>query len=444
MSNNLFGTDGIRKKVGQPPLSLESIIQLGQAIAQWAQTKYGKKPTVLLGHDTRESCSFLKAALKSGLFLHSTTVYDAGVLPTPGVFNLIHKEAGFDFGIVISASHNPYIDNGIKIIDARSGKLGLECEREISQLFENIGMEQEQHDYTKLGCDLDWPEAKQRYIDDILSHFKNDLLVDKTVVLDCANGATCTIAPQIFKQLGAHVIPIHSFPTGININCSCGSTAPQNLQQQVLKHNADIGFAFDGDGDRVTAINRQGKIKDGDDILALLSQHSLYKNQHSVVGTIMTNQGLEIFLQKQNRQLIRTTVGDKFVAEALEQEELMLGGEQSGHIIAHDYLNIGDGIFAALRIVETIREADNWDLKTFDKYPQVMVNLPIKNKKDLNDPELANIIAASKSQLDAGRLVVRYSGTEPILRVMVEEVTHDDAYRICTGLSKSLERELTE
>ena len=212
----------------------------------------------------------------------------------------------------------------------------------------------------------------------------------------------------------------------------------------VLKHNADIGFAFDGDGDRITMVNKKGEIKDGDDILALLTtSHPLYKKDTAIVGTVMTNKGLELFLKQQHKTLIRTEVGDKFVAQALDQKKLILGGEQSGHIIAHDYLNIGDGIFAALRVIQAIKETDNWDLITFKKYPQVTISVPIKEKKDLNSSPLAAIIASSKKQLKAGRLLVRYSGTECMLRVMVEEETHDDAYYLCTNLSQKLQKELS-
>lgn len=444
MNNNLFGTDGIRRRVGDHPLSLESMIPLGKAIARWAQAKYNNKPTILIGHDTRESCSFLKAALKTGLLLHSVNTYDAQVLPTPAVFNIIHREAGFDCGIVISASHNPYQDNGIKIIDASHGKLSLDDELAISNLFQECKQEKQSYEYGSLGYDLDWHEAQQRYSNDVISHFDSNLLQGRTVVLDCANGATSTIAPRIFEQLGAHVIAIHHCPTGVNINNNCGSLFPQDLQRVVLKHNADIGFAFDGDGDRLTMVNKRGKIKDGDDILALLAtSHPLYKKDTSVVGTVMTNRGLELFLQKQHKTLIRTSVGDKFVTEALEQEKLLLGGEQSGHIIANDYLNIGDGIFAALRVVQSIKEVDNWELTTFEKYPQVIISVPIKEKIDLNNPPLAAIIADSKKRLKAGRLLVRYSGTESALRVMVEEETHDDAHHLCTHLSQKLQKELS-
>ena len=444
MNNNLFGTDGIRRKVGDHPLSLESMIILGRAIARWAQIKYNDKPTMLIGHDTRESCDFLKAALKTGLLLHSVNIYDAQVLPTPAVFNIIHREAKFDCGIVISASHNPYQDNGIKIIDAENGKLSVDDEHAISQLFQEYKQKKQTYEYGSLGSDMSWNEAKEHYSNDVMNHFDRTLLQGHTVVLDCANGATSTVAPHIFEQLGAHVIAIHHCPTGVNINNKCGSLFPQDLQRMVLKHNADIGFAFDGDGDRITMVNKKGEIKDGDDILALLTtSHPLYKKDTAIVGTVMTNKGLELFLKQQHKTLIRTEVGDKFVAQALDQKQLLLGGEQSGHIIAHDYLNIGDGIFAALRVIQAIKETDNWDLITFKKYPQVTISVPIKEKRDLNSSPLAAIIASSKKQLKAGRLLVRYSGTECLLRVMVEEETYDDAYYLCTNLSQKLQKELS-
>ncbi|MCK5633243.1 phosphoglucosamine mutase [bacterium] len=439
---NIFGTDGVRAKVGQAPIDLEKTVQLGQAIALWAQSKYKNQPTALLANDTRESCSFLKAALKAGLLLHSTNIYDGQVLPTPAVFNIIQKKTNFDFGIVISASHNPYQYNGIKLIDAQSGKLSLQDEQEISSLFESLSTKQLTKNYHLLGFDITWQEARQNYVDSIVKQFDKNLLQNRTIVLDCAHGATYQVAPTIFEQLGAHVITIHNSPTGKNINLHCGSTEPQSLKQTVIKHNADIGFAFDGDGDRLTVVSDHGTIKDGDDILALLVNHPLYKKQHSIVGTIMTNQGFEKFLNANNKQLIRSSVGDKFVAQDLKKENLLLGGEPSGHIITNDYLSIGDGIFAALRVVESIIHNNNWKLKTFTKFPQVMTCIPVSEKKDLNSENLSNIIAASKAQLDSGRLIVRYSGTEPLLRVMVEEEDHKNAHRICTGLCEALQQEL--
>lgn len=439
---NLFGTDGIRSKVGQEPLSLETSIRLGKAIALWAQAKYNTKPIMLLAHDTRQSCDFLKNAIKTGLLAHAMTVFDASVLPTPATYNIMHQEPGFDFGIVISASHNPYQDNGIKIMDAKKGKLDLEDEMVISTIF----YEQEKNNnlcsYDTLGKDIYWHNAKQQYVSNVISHFPENFLLGNTIVIDCANGATSNVAPEIFEKLGAKIIAIHNTPNGTNINDDCGSVFPKSLQTEVVKQHADIGFAFDGDGDRVTIVSRQGIIKNGDDVLALLSHHTKYTKESAIVGTIMSNQGLDVYLKNHNKQLIRTSVGDKFVAKALQQEKLSLGGEQSGHIIAHDYLSIGDGIFAALRIVETVKQTNNWDLKTFEKFPQVLINVPIRQKKDLNEAHLTHIIETSKAQLNNGRLIVRYSGTEPILRVMVEEFLYDDAQRICIQLSEHLQKEL--
>ncbi|MDP3889561.1 MAG: phosphoglucosamine mutase, partial [bacterium] len=351
----MFGTDGIRCPVGTPPLSFEQLPRLGHAIGTWARNKYGSYPTILLAHDTRISSSFIKASLTSGLLLSPVTLYDAQILPTPAVCNIITNNPQFDFGIIISASHNPYQDNGIKLIDAKTGKLDEGDEREISQLF----LKEQYYSYDCLGTTYTWPDASKTYLEQVITYFKPNILSGITVVLDCANGATYKVAPELFQTLGAHPIVLHDSPTGTNINADCGSLFPNTLQHAVLKHNATLGFAFDGDGDRVIIVNKDGEIKNGDDILALLTSHPNYQNQKQIVGTIMSNQGLSSFLGEKGKQMIRTQVGDKYISKLLEQEQLLLGGEQSGHIIMRDYLSTGDGIFTALRITETMILTNN-------------------------------------------------------------------------------------
>lgn len=438
MSDNIFGTDGIRKPFGQEPFTIPSLFLLGQAIAQWAQTHYRPNPSILLAHDTRLSCAVVKSALKSGLLLYPLELVDAQVLPSPAVGTLLQKTQKFDCGIIISASHNPYQDNGIKIIDPLNGKLSIIDEQQISSYFlKKISGT----DYTSLGIENS-VNFETEYCASIKKYFPFDFLKNRKIVLDCAHGATYALAPQIFKSFGAEVITLFDKPNGLNINKQCGSLYPETLQKVVVEKKADMGFAFDGDGDRVIAVNRFGQIKNGDDILTLLLAHPLYNDTDSVVGTIMTNQGFEVFLQQSQRTLIRTPVGDRHVAQVLKTKNLLLGGEASGHIIVRDYLPSGDGIFTALRTVEAIALSNNWDMQTFKKFPQIHTTIPVNNKKDLNQSPFSEIIAASTKQLQQGRLVIRYSGTEPILRIMVEDDDCDHAQFICSTLSKQLQKQL--
>jgi len=439
LPNSLFGTDGIRTRIGTYPLTLESLPSLGKALAHWVTQRYGPQAHILLAHDTRNSCGFVKAALKSGLLLSDLTVHDAQVLPTPAVFKLIELNKKFACGIIISASHNPFYDNGIKLIDARTGKLTNIDEAHITQLFHELP----QHTYENFGQKIIFAGAQQQYTESICSLFAPDVLKNRTIVVDCAHGATSMVAPQIFTALGAHTISINNQPNGTNINHACGALHPQQLQEAVVANQADAGFAFDGDGDRVVMVNKKGEIKDGDDILALLLTHPAYKETQSVVGTVMTNQGFEVYLKNSGKSLIRVPVGDKYITERLEQENITLGGEQSGHIIMRDYLPTGDGIYSALRVLQTLTITNNWEMETFKKYPQILVNIPVRIKKDLGIAPLEPLIQASQARLHRGRLVVRYSGTENFLRIMAEDDDLHHIQMIVTELSEKLEKELS-
>ena len=263
--------------------------------------------------------------------------------------------------------------------------------------------------------------------------------MEKKIVLDVAHGATYRVAEQIFNALGAQTIIINNTPNGTNINHHCGALSPALLQEAVVLSCADAGFAFDGDGDRVIAVNRHGVIKDGDDILALLLQHPAYVHLTTVVGTLMTNCGFETYLTTHNKNLVRTAVGDKFVIEKLEQLNTILGGEQSGHIILKDIINTGDGILVALRVLESLLHSGNWDMETFIKYPQVLINVPVQTKKDLNSSPLYDIISTAQAKLTSGRLLVRFSGTESLLRVMVEAASLEGAHAIGLDVAQQLE-----
>jgi len=436
----LFGTDGIRCTYGEFPLKESNIILLGNAIALWAKKKYHDTPTVLIGCDTRESSDIICIFLSLGLSLDGIKIYDAHIAPTPTITRMVQHDKRFDFGIMITASHNPYQDNGIKIIDKKTGKISKADEETITNLFYNEPC----CDFSENdpGMEMITKEIEKKYINTITSYFEKDFLKNTKVALDCAHGATFKVAPKIFETLGAEIITINHTPNGININKNCGSTRPERLQKTVLKHKADIGFAFDGDGDRITVVNKHGEIKDGDDIACLLSEHPEYKNQTSIVGTIMSNYGLELHLESQGKKLIRTDVGDKYISRKMKEHNLLLGAEQSGHIILGDYLHSGDGIFAALRVCQVIKHTDNSACETFKKCPQVKINIPVKTKKDLSCAPCSEIIIKHSNMLKTGRLIVRYSGTENLLRVTAEAKDSQVAENICMQISKQLEKEL--
>lgn len=453
-----FGTDGIRGKADQFPFTTPALSNLGQAIAKWGVEKYKKSNLkIVIGHDTRISCERIKKDLCAGLNSLETTpnakgvtIVDAQVLPTPAILQLIthaeiipNRASSFDFGIVISASHNPYTDNGIKLFTS-SGKLTHEDEETITKLFE-LSMVPTAECACKLNSKTiptPWPKAKEAYVKNVVSKFSAHFLKNRKVVLDCANGATYHVAPAIFAKLGAQVIPISTNPDGKNINEKCGSLHLELLQKAVLQNKADIGFAFDGDGDRVMAVNKDGIIKDGDDIISILLQHHEFIETHEVAGTIMTNYGLEKHLEKLNKKLARTKVGDKHISAHLENNNVLLGGETSGHIIIKNYLNSGDGIFVALKTLESIIKNNNWAMKSFEKTPQFLVNVPVAQKKDLCKKPLVTIIDEQNKKLTNGRTVVRYSGTENLLRVMVEDSTETSAEKNANELGEKLKQAL--
>lgn len=435
LPESLFGTDGIRARVGQYPLTQEMLPKIGYAIGSWAKTlTSGQKTKILIAQDTRLSCDWLKSAFNSGLLLHDIELFDAGILPTPGLYHIIKHHQDVSLGIIISASHNPYYDNGIKIIEGKFGKISHETERSITAAFKNLP----EMKYAQFGTNHIASDAAEIYVNAVTRFFNPRLFSGLKIVLDTSNGSTYEVAPEIFERLGAKVITINNKPNGININENCGTLHPESLQKEVLKQKAIAGFAFDGDGDRVIAVNRFGEVKTGDDILAILSRHPDYANCRAIVGTVMSNQGLETFLNETGKQLIRTDVGDKFVAQALAENNLTLGGEQSGHIILRDLINTGDGILVALKVLETIRLTEDLDMTSFDKFPQVLVNIKIKNKLDLDKSPIKDMIDAQKAKLKAGRILVRYSGTESLLRIMVESQSANEGKETADRLAQEL------
>jgi len=435
MEKPLFGTDGIRTKVGSYPFTTQSLPHLGTAIAHWACTKYGHTPRIIIAGDTRESRLWMHDQLVKGLLSYPVHVYESGILPTPVLYWTLYHKSDFDLGIIITASHNPYHDNGIKIIDAE-GKISADDEHQITQLMS----QQLYTDNTTVGSQTALSTIEEKYIEAIMQLFPNNMLKNLTIVLDCAHGAWYRLAPLICQEFGAHVIVINNKPTGRNINHRCGSQHPEMIQQTIQAHQADIGFAFDGDGDRVIMVSADGTVYDGDHILALLLQHPVYEKESTVVGTIMSNEGLAHYLETKNKQLIRTPVGDKQVATALAQHQLKLGGEPSGHIILRDFLPTSDGLFTALRIMQTRTYSKNFS--TFQSFPQYNTSITVQEKRDLSQPPLASLIEEHQAKLYTGRLVVRYSGTQNVLRIMVEDQDKDHVYHVGTQLAKKLTQQL--
>ncbi len=411
---------------------------LGYAIGKWAQEVYGKSnPVIALSADTRISGERIKRSLGSGLMQAGAQVCDAGILTTPGIFAVISGGKICDASISVSASHNPYEDNGIKLFDSLRCKITVEDERKIIRAFEQcVGR-------LELACAQEieqWPEAVTWYVQHIVAKFKPLFLRNVKVVLDCAQGAAYVVAPEIFRALGATVITMADTPNGTNINHNCGSVHPEELARRVCAEQADCGFAFDGDADRVVAVSRAGTLKDGDDILALLLKLPAYQSIAQVVGTVFTNQGFEEYLREQGKHLFRTKVGEKYVAAKLEEEKLPLGGEVSGHIITRDYAPTGDGIFVALKVLESIIQHNNWDMGTFQKFPQVLANVQVSHKPDLTLQPYAALIAEYERTVGNGRIVVRYSGTEQLLRVMTEAATYEQAQCVAHGLAQDLKK----
>ncbi len=436
---NFFGTDGVRNYVGRFPFTTDALPKLGRALALWAQQKYGDDACFLLARDTRYSGPWIKAGLMQGLLREPITVYDAGIMPTPGVFHLLNKDTRFTGGIILTASHNPATDNGIKLVDAQTGKLFKADETRICSLMKEL----ETKEFTHLGTEIPFYDARILYRRSITQLFPKGFLSGKTIVLDCANGASSTIAPNVFRDLGATVIAIHNDPDGYNINKNCGATDTRSLQQTVKEHSAYMGFAFDGDADRLMAVNSEGILKDGDDLLAVLRTHNDYKDESALVSTVMANHGLASHMKNLGKELLRSNVGDKHVLKELEAKNLSLGGEPSGHIILKNLIKTGDGILVALKLLETVFQTGNELLSSFDKFPQVKLSIPIKTKKDLSQGQLAEYIAASTSALPTGRVLVRYSGTEPVVRVMAEGEDLEYTKTVAQQLADQLQKELT-
>ena len=424
MSRKYFGTDGIRGRVGDAPVTPDFMLKLGWATGKVFASEDGTKPTVVIGKDTRVSGYMLESALQAGLVAAGANVKLLGPLPTPGIALLTRTQKA-DAGIVISASHNPYFDNGIKFFNGQGSKLSDELELQIEAMIDSP---METVDSEQLGKASRIVDAAGRYVEYCKSTFPDELsLKGMKVVIDCAHGATYHIAPAVFDELGATTVVIGAAPDGYNINDGVGSTEPAALQAKVLEEGADIGIAFDGDGDRLQMVNAKGDLLTGDDVLYVLAMHRLANGDSDagVVGTLMTNMGLELALEAGGLRLARAKVGDRYVKELMVAEGWSLGGESSGHIICGDLSTTGDGVIAALQVLAAVR-ASGKSLEVlasgFNPLPQVLVNVRITKGFDLSaHPTIAEACRRVESELEGrGRLLLRPSGTEPVIRVMVE------------------------
>lgn len=422
MGRKYFGTDGVRGRVGVEPITPDFVMRLGWAVGKVFARGNGSK--VVIGKDTRISGYMFESALEAGLAAAGVDTLLLGPMPTPAIAYLtrtLHANAG----IVISASHNPYYDNGIKFFSAKGAKLPDEVELEIEAMLDQPMV---CNDSAELGKAVRIHDAEGRYIEFCKSSVPYAMsLKGLRIVVDCANGATYKVAPSVFDELGAEVIPIGTEPDGLNINEDCGSTQPATLQETVRETRADLGIALDGDGDRLIMVDNTGRLVDGDELLYIITQSRVRQQTMlgGVVGTLMTNLGFEHALKRLNVPFQRAKVGDRYVMELLQQNHWFLGGESSGHIICLDRTTTGDGIISALQVLTAMVESGQSlaELcKGMTKYPQTLLNVKISERIDVDQSQTiqAAVREAEALLADAGRVLLRPSGTEPLIRVMVE------------------------
>jgi phosphoglucosamine mutase len=424
----LFGTDGIRGKANMHPMTPELVLKLGCAIASHLNTKkLGSRPRIVIGKDTRLSGYMFETALTSGIVSQGCDVLLVGPMPTPAVAHLI-KSLNCDAGIVLSASHNPAEDNGIKIFNNEGFKLSEVEQFDIESLIEKNEFNGSAFTGDKIGKAFRVDDARGRYIAFAKSSIQNTSLSGLKIVIDCANGAAYHIADSVFSELGADVTVINNLPDGLNINKNCGAVFPDALKEKVKESKADFGIALDGDADRIIVCDEQGSILDGDGLtfifaLALKEKNKL-KND-AVVVTQMSNYGLDVALKKHSIDLIRTDVGDKYVVQAMREKNIVLGAEQSGHVIFLDYATAGDGIIAGLQLAAILKQK-NVKLSQLTQglklLSQVQLNVPVKQKTPLSELKevIAVIIGVETELKETGRVFIRYSGTQDLVRILVE------------------------
>ncbi len=445
MTKRYFGTDGIRGAVGEGAITPDFMLKLGWACGRVfaRESADPEHCTVLIGKDTRISGYMFESALEAGLVAAGVNVKLLGPMPTPAVAMMTRTQAA-DAGIVISASHNPFYDNGIKFFSAQGAKLADDIEHAIeAEMDKEISTVSSR----ELGKVLRVVDAAGRYIEFCKSTVAEGFnLRGLKIAVDCAHGATYHIAPSVFSELGAEVISLGVQPDGFNINEGVGSTDTAALAQLVQEQEADLGIAFDGDGDRVLFVDTNGELVDGDELIYIMARHRLAigNSDAGVVGTLMSNLGMELALREEGLQFVRAQVGDRYVKEMMEIEGWHLGGESSGHIICSDITTTGDGIVAALQVLCAVKSSGETlsVLRSgMSKFPQTMINVRIAGKVNLGDyPEVAEAVAEVENQLgERGRVLLRPSGTEPVVRVMVEGEEAAEVEKLCRGLADRVE-----
>lgn len=448
----LFGTDGIRGIANQFPMTTDIAMKVGVGAAHLFKSRH-RRPKIVIGKDTRLSGYMIENAMTAGICAMGVDVLLLGPLPTPGIA-FITASMRADAGIVISASHNPYEYNGIKIFAPTGFKLPDEVEAEIERLVLSGEVESlPRPDVGEIGRAKRIDDAQGRYIVFLKNTFPRHLSLEGIrVVLDCAHGAAYRVAPSVFEELGAQVILMGDRPNGKNINDGCGSLHPENMARLVREHDAQVGIAFDGDADRVILADEKGDILDGDQLMAICAKHLAEKDRlckRTVVATVMSNMGLEVALRNLGISLIRTAVGDRYVVERMTQEQLNFGGEQSGHIVFMDHSTTGDGILSALQVLSVMLEVEKplSELKAvMERFPQTLKNVRVGQKRNIQEiPEIqAHVTKVEKLLGDNGRCLIRPSGTEPVIRIMIEGRDEHLIQELAEDLARLIEKHFNQ
>ena len=433
----LFGTDGVRGVANIPPMTVETAMQLGRAAAYIFKSSSKRRHRIVIGKDTRLSGYMLENALVAGICSMGVDVLLVGPLPTPGIANITSSMRA-DAGVVISASHNPFQDNGIKFFSGDGFKLPDQIELKIEKLLASSKIDSLRPTATEVGKAFRIDDAAGRYIVFLKNTFPQELdLSGMKIVLDCANGAAYKVAPAVFEELGAEVVTLGNKPNGTNINAGCGSLHPEVISEAVKSHRADIGIALDGDADRVIVCDEFGNEVDGDHIMAICASDMIRRKllrKKTLVATVMSNMGLDIAIRRAGGKIVRTAVGDRYVVEEMRRGGYNLGGEQSGHMIFLDHNTTGDGILSALQLLAVMRREGKQLSELAEvmiPLPQVLVNTRVRERRDITTiPDIAAAVRDVEAKLgNEGRVLIRYSGTEPLLRVMIEG---QDKYEITT------------
>ncbi len=445
----LFGTDGVRGVANVHPMTGEMAMQIGRATAYLFKNKEGRH-RIVIGKDTRMSGYMLETALASGICSMGVDVLLVGPMPTPAIA-FITRSMRADAGVMISASHNPFYDNGIKIFSHDGFKLPDKMEEEIEELVSSNSIQSLRPTAREVGKAFRIDDARGRYIVFLKNTFPDELSLDgMKIVLDCANGAAYRVAPTVLEELGAEVIPIGVEPDGENINLNCGSLHPEVVSRLVLETGADLGMALDGDADRIVFVDDRGDVVDGDHIMAICATDMIQENRltkKTLVTTIMSNMGLDNCLKDYNGKVVKTAVGDRYVVDEMKRGGYNLGGEKSGHTIFLDHNTTGDGVITALQVLAVMIKKGKslGDLASImTPFPQILFNVRVKKRQNLSQiPEIQRKVRAIEGELkDTGRVVIRYSGTEPLIRVMLEGKSEDKIHQMGGDLCETIEKTL--